>query len=96
MTEANIVWTEHVALRLRERGIRRNDLIVCIKNGEIIDQYPDDTPFPSCLISGVCDAGKPLHIVVGLNVGVMCCMITAYRPDIDKWEMDLKTRKVGK
>jgi len=30
---------------------------------------------------------------VGLNEGTMCCMITAYRPDLDKWENDLKTRK---
>jgi len=95
ISTGNILWTEHVALRLRERGIRRNDLVVCIKNGEIIEQYPDDTPYPSCLILGTCESGKPLHIVTGLNAGIMCCMITAYRPDLDKWEIDFKTRKVG-
>jgi len=96
VSSGKIVWTEHVALRLRERGIKRSDLIECIMSGEIIEQYPEDTPYPSCLVLGVCEAGKPIHIVVGLNVGIMCCMITAYRPDSDKWEVDFKIRKVGK
>ena len=90
---SKILWTEHVAIRLRERGVKRVDVLKCIENGEIIEQYPDDTPFPSCLISGTCLSDKPLHIVVGLNEGVSCCIITAYRPDLDKWETDYKTRK---
>ena len=89
----SILWTEHVAIRIRERGIKRADVIECINNGEIIEQYPTDTPFPSCLILGACKADKPIHVVVGINVGVQCCMITAYRPDLDKWESDFKTRK---
>ncbi|MCL2855394.1 MAG: DUF4258 domain-containing protein [Defluviitaleaceae bacterium] len=56
-------------------------------------QYPEDYPYPSCLILGKCRQGKLIHAVVGLHEGVICCMITAYRPDADKWEVDLKTRK---
>ena len=52
--------------------------------------------FPSCLILGKCLAGKPLHVVTGLDTGVLSCMITAYRPDLEKWENDFKTRKAGK
>ena len=91
-----IVWTQHVALRLRERGVKRMDLIDCITTGEIIEQYPEDKPFPSCLILGFCEASVPLHVVVALNPAVSCCIITAYRPDSSKWEADLKTRKEGK
>ncbi|MFG6337693.1 MAG: DUF4258 domain-containing protein [Lachnospiraceae bacterium] len=29
-----------------------NDIIFCIHEGEIIEQYPDDYPYPSCLILG--------------------------------------------
>jgi len=95
VAEGKIVWTEHVAIRLRERGIKRSDLIECITNGEIIEQYPDDVPYPSCLVSGKCKTGKPLHIVIGYNKDILCCMITAYRPDMDKWENDYKTRRKG-
>jgi len=91
----SILWTEHVALRLRERGIKRADVITCIENGEIIELYPDDTPFPSCLILGNSLSDKPLHVVCGFNAGVSCCIITAYHPDFDKWEVDYKTRKEG-
>ena len=31
----NILWTEHLALRLRERNIKRDDVITCIQSGEI-------------------------------------------------------------
>ena len=89
----SILWTEHVAIRIRERGIKRADVIECINNGDIIEQYPTDMPFPSCLILGRCKADNPLHIVVGVNWGVHCCVITAYRPDMERWENDLKTRK---
>ena len=90
-----ILWTEHVALRLRERSLRRQDLISCIQNGEIIEQYPHDTPFASCLILGTSVSGKPLHVVCGLDLGINCYMITAYSPDPDEWEIDNKTRKAG-
>jgi len=95
-SEGKIVWTEHVSLRLRERKIKRNDLLECIKNGEIIEQYPDDTPFPSCLLLGNCTGGHPLHVVIGLNTGILCCIITAYRPDSDKWDESYKTRRSEK
>ena len=96
MCKSHIIWTEHVAIRLRERSIKRNDLMECVLKGQIIEQYPDDTPYPSCLILGKCKAGEPLHVVVGLNLGVSCCMITVYRPNLDKWEKDFKTRKGAK
>ena len=90
-----ILWTGHIALRLTERKIKRADVIACIQDGEIIEQYPADMPFPSCLILGVSDFGKPIHIVCGLNPGVICCAITAYYPSPDKWESDNRTRKAG-
>ena len=83
--EGKIMWTEHVVTRIRERGILRADVIECIDSGEIIKQYPDDIPFPSCLTLGKCGAGEPLHIVVELNTDTLCCIITAYRPDLEKW-----------
>jgi len=89
------LWSEHVALRLRERNIKRADVIACIKNGQIIEQYPNDMPFPSCLIFGISETGKHLHVVCGLNPGVCCCVVTAYYPNPDKWESDYRTRKAG-
>ena len=94
LSAGQVVWTEHLAIRLRERGIKRDDVIACVKNGDIIEQYPDDMPFPSCLISGHSVSEKPLHVVCAQNQDVNCCVITAYYPNPDKWEADNKTRKV--
>lgn len=65
----------------------------CIMHGEIIENYPDDFPYPSCLIYGyTINDRSVIHVVVscnGENIGI----ITAYFPDLDEFENDLKTRK---
>jgi len=57
-----------------------------------IEDYSDDYPYPSCLILGLTISQKSLHVVVGSN-GQLAKVITAYYPDPDKWDHDLKTRK---
>ena len=63
-----------------------------INNGEIIEQYPDDYPFPSCLILVITINDEYVHVVVSMDDGKIY-LITAYKPSLDKWESDLKTRK---
>lgn len=87
-----IAITEHARLRLLERGIVIDDIISCINSGEIIKQYEDDKPFPSCLILGNSVDNKPIHAVVS-NDDDFIYLITAYYPSTDKWEPDFKTRK---
>ena len=60
-------------------------------NGEIIEDDPEDYPFPSRLILGNSE-GKIIHLVASISDG-MIYLITAYIPDPDKWEVDWKTRK---
>lgn len=88
----NIILTEHARVRLAERRITIQDVIRCIDTGEIIKQYEDDTPFPSCLILGVSINNKYLHIVIGMNNNYIH-LIAAYYPNLEQWESDLKTRK---
>ena len=63
-----------------------------VNNGEIIEQYPDDYPFPSCLILGKTIDGKYIHVVMS-DEGKMSKVITAYYPDPNKWDDQLKVRK---
>lgn len=85
--------TAHAAERFRQRGIKVKDIRNAVKTGEIIEQYPDDYPYPSCLLMGVSVKAQPLHVVMS-DEGNASRIITAYFPDADKWESDLKTRKV--
>ena len=88
----NIVISLHGQLRLNERNITVDDVMNAIDNGEIIEQYPDDFPFPSCLILGLSINDVYIHIVVSMNDNKIY-LITAYVPNTDKWEADLKNRK---
>lgn len=90
-----IKWTAHVVARLQERGIEPSDIKNCIITGRIIEQYPDDYPFPSCLVLGTTVAGRALHVVIGLGQGYLW-LITAYYPDPLKWNEDFSVRREHK
>ena len=83
--------TQHSRKRFVERGIQLQDIVNAIENGEIIECYPNDLPFPSCLITGK-SGNRAVHIVAAIDDG-MIYLITAYIPDPAKWEADWKTRK---
>ena len=57
-----------------------------VLNGEIIEDYPDDQPYPSCLIYGRIPDGDPVHSVWGYNKkNRAAVLITVYRPDPQRW-----------
>ena len=87
-----IKWSTHCLARMQERDISIDDIDNCIKSGEIIEDYPDDFPNPSCLIFGYNVNGRILHIVAGCD-NINIYIITAYYPDTKKFEDDLKTRR---
>ncbi len=60
--------------------------------GEIIEQYPTDYPYPSCLVLGVAVNEKFLHTVIGSNQSQFW-IVMAYYPDINKWNEDFRIRK---
>lgn len=93
--QENVIITIHAQERIRKRGIRLKDIRNCIMTGEIIEQYPDDYPFPSCLIFGYTMDNRILHVVVS-DEGEGSRIITAYYPDLAHFESDLKTRKERK
>ena len=90
--QEKVIITIHAQERLRQRGIKAKDVRNCVMTGEIIEQYPDDFPFPSCLIFGKTINGTILHVVAS-DEGTGSRIITAYFPDNIKFEDDLKTRR---
>lgn len=91
-TPEKIALTKHARERLAERNITVNDVVRGIETGEIIKQYEDDKPFPSCLILGFSVNNKYIHIVVS-NDKEYLYLITAYYPNPEQWENNFKTRK---
>ena len=91
-SDETIAITQHANRRFNERGISLDDIETAIFSGKIIEEYPDDKPFPSCLILGKSEKNLPLHIVASTDEEFLY-IITAYYPSLEKWENDFMTRK---
>ena len=86
-------WQKHALERMLERDIYRSDVISVLENGEIIEEYSEDYPFPSVLILGYKEK-TPVHVVVGIDKNnEWCYIITVYKPDKEHFEPNFKTRR---
>ena len=92
VTDEKIRWTNHVVIRLFQRNISQEDIENALLNGEIIEEYQNDYPYPSCLVYGMNIKNEIIHVVCGANEKEPW-IITAYYPDNIKWKSDLKTRR---
>jgi len=89
----NFEWRKHTLVRLAERNISQNVVLEVILKGEVIEDYPENRPFSSCLMFKVVK-GKPFHVVVSLDEqNQKAYIITAYKPNLDKFESDFKKRR---
>lgn len=88
-----IIFSRHAVDRMFQRGIKPVDIRVVIESGEVVADYPDDFPFPSCLIVGTA-SGRTLHAVIAIDrQRHRCYVITAYPPDPDLWSADFRKRR---
>ena len=89
----NVEWSAHGLRRMFQRGIKTEFVKRVIKAGTVIEEYPDDKPFPSALFHGICE-NKPLHVVAAFDSeSDRVFVITAYWPDEEHFEGDLRTRR---
>jgi len=89
----NIEWRKHVFQRMLERNIKRIDVKRVIIEGEMIENYEDDKPFPSALFFKFIN-NRPLHALVAFDEKQNeAYIITAYEPTLEIFESDYKTRK---
>lgn len=91
--ERKVYWTYHVNMRLAGRHISRDDLFGATESYEIIEAYPEDKYLPSYLVWAMSGSGA-FHVLFAIDVGGdNVRIVTAYRPNPDEWDSDLKTRK---
>jgi hypothetical protein len=88
-----IEWQRHALERMMKRGISREMVKKILISGEVIEEYPDDKPFPSALFLGW-NEEEPFHVVASYDSQTgYCFIITTYRPDIERFESDYRTRR---
>ena len=73
-------------MSVKEDDISEKELIEAILNGELIENYADDKPFPSCLVFGRTGEDRPIHAVCAYSKeDDMAIIITTYEPDVIRW-----------
>ena len=73
--------------------IKDEEVFETVSAGKIIENYPEDEPYPSCLIYGRTSRNRPLHVVCGYSFGEnISIIITAYQPHSERW-IDFTRRK---
>ena len=90
---AKLRFRVHAILEMEERGLTVDDSRTALSNGEDIESRPDDEPYPARLVLGTCRVGF-LHVAVRDNIDDDEVVVeTAYQPDPDLWELDLRRRR---
>ena len=85
--------TDHADEEAQNDRLSYDEIFSSVLTGEIIEDYHDDKPFPSCLVAGNIFEGKPVHSVWAYNAETKwAVLITVYRPDPAKWVNCIKRR----
>ena len=85
--------TDHADVEALADHLLFDEIVYSVIHGEIIEDYPDDRPYPSCLIYGDTPTDEPVHTVWAYNRETRAAaLITTYRPDPARW-VNWRTRR---
>lgn len=88
----NFLYRVHAIERMFQRDVNEEDVEYVVNFGEIIENYPDDQPYPSFLVLGFVE-NRALHVVYAKDENNSIIVITVYEPTLEKWFKDLKMRR---
>ncbi len=85
--------SDHAKDEAKNDSFFLKEIFFSVFRGEIIEDYPKDKPYPSCLIRGCSENGRHIHSVWAYNLEkYKAILITVYEPDPKRW-IDFKKRK---
>jgi hypothetical protein len=91
-----ILFTKHAKDEMEDEEfgeIREKEVFEAVEKGRVIETYPEDEPYPSCLIYGRTFGDRPLHVLCAYTKDEeTAIIITAYQPDPERW-IDFERRK---
>lgn len=86
------MFSGHAVYRMLLRRVTDADVRAVLDAADIIEDYPDDTPYPSALYFGLV-AGRVLHVVAARDdAGTRTIVVTVYEPDANLWDATLRRR----
>jgi hypothetical protein len=92
-----VFYTRHAKFGMENEEFGRildHEVCETVYSGEVIEEYPEDKPYPSVLIFGRTMADRPLHIVCAYNKREdLAIIITVYHPNPELWTEYKRRRK---
>ncbi len=85
-------FSKHAVDQSIVRNILVREVKEAIANGQIIEDYPDDKYGASCLISGLTQGNRPIHIHCSYPSRPLIKVITLYEPNLQRWNDDFTQR----
>lgn len=91
----NYKISDHALDALLDDELERADISDSIVDSEVLENYPEFGKGPAILLYQIASDGRVVHCVWGIPKGAVmpAVLITAYIPDLDKWDKSLKVRK---
>lgn len=93
MPKERVLFSNHATARLFEYDLSRPQIERALREGDVIDRYPEDSPFPSYLVLSRLADDRPVHVVASDDErNHVTWVITTYVPDPDRWDETFSTR----
>jgi len=91
----SIVVSDHGYNELAADGIFVKNVLSSMADAVVVEEYPAYPKGPCVLLLQRDRNGDPIHVVWGIPKGRQspAVLITAYRPDLMRWEPDFLRRK---
>jgi hypothetical protein len=86
-------FSKHAVDQSILRRIRVREVEEAISTGQVIEDYPDDKYGSSCLISGLTQSNRILHVQCSYPSRPLIKIITVYEPDYWRWINNFTTRR---
>jgi len=85
-------FSRHAVDKSIRRSISVREIREAIASGEIIEEYPEDKYWPSYLVYGRTNEGRPLHLQYSHPSRNLVKIVTLYEPDPARWT-DFRERR---
>ena len=76
--------TLHAQQEMVEENIALEEVLEALRRAELLEHYPQHRRGACCLVLGITDAGRPLHLVC-TTAQPLLILITVYEPRPPKW-----------